>query len=936
MLNLTDSQKESFYKSGAYFNDYEFYFPDLDYTITNETLHQESVTIKESICDSEDLQLGGCIASSCEFEVSELAGKELSGLEFTAKILVNDGQDAVVPMGKYRVDSAKRVDDKDYRKIVAYDALYDAQIDVSEWYDKVFYVVSQYEELVAIGDIDDLWEYGDYYIDNSGSKPPEVAFFLNGAVPEEAYDTTYLDTSTGKLYEAQDINKDDDSKDELYRWIEIYQCTRKTKTVTIYATTTLKEMRESLLKHLNIPYVKQDLLNDNIKITRTLDTSENGQVIGTDILKYICELNAGFGKINRNGQFEVIELSGTGLYPEETLYPSEDLYPEESNYELLGNDDTSASYISTTYEEYTTELITGLIIKSDSDNVGELVGTKDNAYVISGNPLLYSKSSSELKEIGGNIYEKIKDISYRPNTTVSEGLPYLETGDYFILAKDSGDINSPIFTRTLAGIQALKDTFESKGNKLRVNEDTQTSEIMSLQSKTMKIQKGVDGLLIEVTDLDANTSSRFEQTASKIEAEVTRANEAEGKLSGRLTVTADAITQEVTRAKAEEATLSGRITVTAEKITAEVSRAENEENNIRSALSLKADSATLGNYQTKDGMTDYATTTWAQNQISSKVSKGDVCSEINQSSDKIILKSNRLVIDSTNFKLDANGNAEYSGNLKANDAKFYNITGFGGMIQIVSGSSFSAGSSGYVKDTYGYIKVHSDDNTTNCYIESDKLKSDIVEAGTYQDKYNTCTVTMSSYKIKSYIYGSEEIGTVFDQNSSGDAHFRPSASDIDCGSSSYKWRNLYCKNGTIQTSDRNEKTNIVDMSEQYANALIDGAEPKTYIMLNNESGRTHAGMIAQDLEQQLINSGMSSKDFAGFIKYQKEDENGYPTGGYGYGIRYEEYIAPIIKYCQCLKRDLKQETVKNQQLQFQLLNLQSEFTILKQQLLGGN
>ena len=217
MLNLTDSEKECFYGKGSYFNDYEFNFPDLNFTITNETLHQESVTIKESICDNEDLQLGGCIASSCEFEVSELENNQLAGLEFTAKLLVNDGKDAIVKMGKYRVDSAKRVNDKDYRKIVAYDALYDAQIDVSDWYNKVFYVVSEYEEIVAVGDIDDLWEHGDYYIDNSGSKPPWIAFFANGAVPEEAHDTTYLDTSTGKLYEAQDINKDDDSKDELYR-----------------------------------------------------------------------------------------------------------------------------------------------------------------------------------------------------------------------------------------------------------------------------------------------------------------------------------------------------------------------------------------------------------------------------------------------------------------------------------------------------------------------------------------------------------------------------------------------------------------------------------------------------------------------------------------------------------------------------------------------
>lgn len=933
MLNLTDSEKECFYGRGTYFNDYEFNFPDLNFTITNETLHQESVTIKESICDNEDLQLGGCIASSCEFEVSELENNQLAGLEFTAKLLVNDGKDAVVKMGKYRVDSAKRVNDKDYRKVVAYDALYDAQIDVSDWYNKVFYVVSEYEEVVAIGDIDDLWEHGDYYIDNSGSKPPTFEYFLNGAVPEELQDTTYLDTSTGKLYEAQNTSGDEDNK--LYRWVEVYQCKRKTTTKRIYAKTTLKKLRESLLNHLNIPFIEQDLINDDVIIERTFDTSDTGEIIGTDILKYICELNAGFGKINRDGKFEVIQLTSAGLYPEETLYPSEDLYPEESNYELLSAEENEANYISVAYEEYETEAITGVIVKSNSDNIGQVVGTKDNAYILTGNPLIYNKTSEDLTKIGQNIFAKIKGITYRPNTTTLEGLPYLETGDYYILTKNNDDVSSPIFTRTLTGVQALKDTFESKGNKLRVNEDSQTSEMMTLQSRMLKIQKGVDGLLIEVTDLDENTSSRFEQTASKIEEEVTRASNAEGKLSGRLTVTADQITQEVTRAKAEEATLSGRINVTADQITAEVKRAENEENSIRTALTLKADSAELGYYQTKADMTNYATTTWAENKISSKVSVGDVCSEINQSSEQITLNSNRLVVNSTNFKLDANGNVDYRGNISASDAKFYNITGFGGMIQIVSGSSFSTGTNGYQRDTYGYIKVHSDDGTVNCYVESDKLIGDIVEAKRVNG--STGSLELHGYsKVKMFVFNDEAYGIVLDMNNNRDLHLRPASNgDTDCGSASYKWRNLYCKNGTIQTSDRNEKMNIADMSEQYANAIIDDALPKTYMMLNNESGRTHAGMIAQDLEEQLSKNGMSSKDFAGFIKYEKEDESGNLTGQYGYGIRYEEYIAPLIKYSQCLKRDLKQEIERNQQLQFQLLNLQGEFMILKQQILGG-
>ena len=141
------------------------------------------------------------------------------------------------------------------------------------------------------------------------------------------------------------------------------------------------------------------------------------------------------------------------------------------------------------------------------------------------------------------------------------------------------------------------------------------------------------------------------------------------------------------------------------------------------------------------------------------------------------------------------------------------------------------------------------------------------------------------------------------------------------GSSGRKWNNIYATNGEIQTSDRNQKANIMDMSEEYAAALIDGAAPKTYRLLNGTSGRTHAGLISQDIEKTIYESGMTDMDFAGFIKYQDED------GMNGYGLRYAEFIAPLIKYCQCLKKDLRQ-------VQEQLFAVKGEIIISKQQ--GGH
>ncbi len=136
-------------------------------------------------------------------------------------------------------------------------------------------------------------------------------------------------------------------------------------------------------------------------------------------------------------------------------------------------------------------------------------------------------------------------------------------------------------------------------------------------------------------------------------------------------------------------------------------------------------------------------------------------------------------------------------------------------------------------------------------------------------------------------------------------------SGIDLGRNSNKWQNIYATNGTIQTSDRNEKNTIEELSAENAHNFIMGLQPSTYKMNNGTSGRTHWGMISQDIEELLNNLGMSSLDFAGFIKSPKVkieesvDENGRRhrtetviEGEYDYSLRYDEFIAPLIKVVQ--------------------------------------
>ena len=147
-------------------------------------------------------------------------------------------------------------------------------------------------------------------------------------------------------------------------------------------------------------------------------------------------------------------------------------------------------------------------------------------------------------------------------------------------------------------------------------------------------------------------------------------------------------------------------------------------------------------------------------------------------------------------------------------------------------------------------------------------------------------------------------------------HARPSANDTyDVGLNGYKWDDVYATNGTIQTSDRNTKNTIVD--SDLGLSFINKLKPVSY-KFNNKT-RTHYGLIAQDIETILSDISKSTVDFAGFIKedlpddlYNKDDTlpEGKKIGDVKipayttYGLRYSEFISPLIKAVQELSAEV--------------------------------
>ena len=78
--------------------------------------------------------------------------------------------------------------------------------------------------------------------------------------------------------------------------------------------------------------------------------------------------------------------------------------------------------------------------------------------------------------------------------------------------------------------------------------------------------------------------------------------------------------------------------------------------------------------------------------------------------------------------------------------------------------------------------------------------------------------------------------------------------DLDIGSGSFRYDDIFATNGTIQTSDRNEKQDIEALSDAEqrvavaAKSLLRKYRYKSSVVEKADDARIHFGMFAQDLQ----------------------------------------------------------------------------------------
>jgi hypothetical protein len=107
---------------------------DKSVKITNSEIHFEQFELKEILCDDDYLTFGQCNASQLKFKISNVF-TSMIGKQINVSAVINGHTDTPFIFGKYRVVSDKPTDDKRYRNVTAYDAIYDiGESEVSSWY----------------------------------------------------------------------------------------------------------------------------------------------------------------------------------------------------------------------------------------------------------------------------------------------------------------------------------------------------------------------------------------------------------------------------------------------------------------------------------------------------------------------------------------------------------------------------------------------------------------------------------------------------------------------------------------------------------------------------------------------------------------------------------------------------------------------------------
>lgn len=287
---------------------------------------------------------------------------------------------------------------------------------------------------------------------------------------------------------------------------------------------TVRDFRNSLFSNLGITQEARTLINDNLTISANFKSFVDAPS-ATDIMKWICQLNGVYGQYGRDKKFHYRELNALseGTYPAEDLYPGEDTFPSAENAGVTIN---TSNYVSLTYEPYTTDYITKVVIIDGGGLDQGQAGVEGNTFIVQDNPIAFNVN---MQSAARALLAKINVVNHIPVIKMKcIGLPYVECGDTFLSYTRKNVCRSYVLQRTLSGIQALFDEYSSDSDKdyppykatTKSMTNADRKKILQIQSDIVRI----DGKII-ADEAEFNTLKSKAITTDNLSAQNISANQ---------------------------------------------------------------------------------------------------------------------------------------------------------------------------------------------------------------------------------------------------------------------------------------------------------------------------------------------------------------------------------------------------------------------------
>lgn len=362
---------------------------------------------------------------------------------------------------------------------------------------------------------------------------------------------------------------------------------------------------------------------------------------------------------------------------------------------------------------------------------------------------------------------------------------------------------TPIKSCTCVGNPCL-----TLGEPIRFNTTREIVETYLLQRTLTGVQSKRDSISAQGTQTHSVKVNSIRDTIESVE-----------RRTGKLEKNADHLQstyedlEDQTNSKFEQA---------ADAITAEVDRAQKAEGQLDASLELK-----LGRDE-----------------------NDQVVSMINASADQIVLRGNRLIVECSNFELDALGRAH-----------------------IVESLLFDSG------DAYG-VEILSHDGRNNALLQNVMLDlssvtdangdaiGDHASTADYATTAGSATTATTAERARecvnaSIAYYLQGIGISDYVHISGNGNLIPSSSSVYCGTTENPFRGGYSSGGWKTTSDRRKKKDFRKLLEDDRfERFFELLQPMEYRLIENDE-KMHIGFVAQDVEQAMTDCGISENEFYG-------------------------------------------------------------------------